>query len=260
MKFTKGDTVVSLEKLWFLQKRHAARYASFQPPKPSNPSHDLEELAVKPLLNALSHQALQDPERFSFYRTIPEGDARFEFVRSIVWADAQNYTSPEDFISREAYFFASLTPSILASNRYRLVLHHLPLEINRTVPESTFLPLVQTIYDISEQKWSKTELKARITSIVEKGSAGTLDEMRKESALLDEMELEFTVKKSWVKLVHGYIRWAMVARMPGPDGAETMRILGRSESLRRLDAAREVLQMSNEMDERDEVSSKKMED
>ena len=34
--------------------------------------------------------------------------------------------------------------------------------------------------------------------------------------------------------------------MPGPDGAETMRILGREETLRRLDYARELVSLRAE--------------
>lgn len=241
MKFTKGDTVVSLEKLWFLQKRHATRYASLQPPKPSNPSHDLEEIAVKPILKSLDQQAVQDPDRFSCYMSIPEGDSRFEFVRSILWADTQNYSTPDDFISRQVYFFTAPTSSALSSTRYRLILHQLPLKINDEVPTSSFLPLLQTFHDIADQDWNKAELKARIAKIIDQGSAGTVVEMKKANEIPDGMELELVTRKAWVKLVHGYIRWAIMASMHGPDGAETMRILGRAESLRRLEAAGKIL-------------------
>lgn len=256
MKFTKGDSVVSLDKLWFLQKRHAARYASLQPPKPTNPSHDLEEIAVKPILKALDQQALQDPDRFSLYTSIPE-DSRFELVRSILWADAQNYTSPDEFISRQVYFFTPPTTSNLASTQYRLILHQLPPEINSEVPSSTFLPLLQTLHDISDQDWSKAELKSRIASIIDQGSAGTIEEIKKANELPDGMELESAVKKAWVKMVHGYIRWAIMAGMHGPDGSETMRILGRSESLRRLETAGDLLQSTNE-DEGGQIQEAKL--
>ena len=240
MKFTKGETIVSLEKLWFLQKRHASRYASTQPPKPSNPSHDLEELAVKPLLNSLDQEALQDPDRFSFYISLLERDARFELIRSLVWTDVKNYTSPDDFIARHATLFASPTPSTLTPKRPSLTLHHLPLEANVTVPAPEFVQLVQPLCDIPEHEWNATELKARIDSIVEKGSAGTIEEIKKENEAQDAVELERRAKKSWSTLVHSYIRWAIMAGVPGLEGVKVMIILGRSESLKRLEVAREV--------------------
>lgn len=54
-------------------------------------------------------------------------------------------------------------------------------------------------------------------------------------------ELGVAVRKSWGGLVHGYVRWAVMGEAPGPDGAETMRILGREEVLKRLERAAEVL-------------------
>lgn len=246
MKFTKGDTVVSLEKLWFLQKRHAARYASLQPPKPTNPSHDLEELAVKPIMRSLDRQFLRAPDRFSFYRTLPEGSARLDFVRLLLWADALNYTSPDDFILRHVYFFAQPTSVALLSNPYRLVLYQLPPETNNTLSTSKFLPMFQTIYDVSEQDWSKSELKARITNIVDKGTAETLEELKKMNKDLYGSKIESMVHKSWGNLVHGYIRWATMVGKPGPGGADTMAILGRTETLRRLKVAGDILQRSSE--------------
>lgn len=246
MKFTKGDTVVSLEKLWFLQKRHAARYASLQPPKPINPSHDLEELAVKPIMRSLDRQFLRAPHRFSFYRTLPEGSARLDFVRLLLWADALNYTSPDDFILRHVYFFAQPTSVALLSNSYRLVLYQLPPEANNTLPTSKFLPMFQTIYDLSEQDWSKPELKARIANIVDNGIAETLEELKKTNKDLYGSKIDSTVHKSWGNLVHGYIRWATMVGKPGPGGADTMAILGRTESLRRLKVAEDILQRSSD--------------
>lgn len=243
MKFTKGETIVSLEKLWFLQKRHAARYASTQPPKPSNPSHDLEELVVKPVLNSLQQHALENPDRFSFYTSVPEGDARFDLVRSLVWADVKNYTGPDDFITRHANLFAPPTPSTLGLSRPSLTLHHLPLEANVAIPTSTFLQLMQPLYDIPEHEWNPTDLKARIDSILEKGIEGTIEEMKKENESLDPVGLRSGLKKSWSALVHSYIRWAIVAGLPGLESGKVMMILGRSESLKRLEVARDALQV-----------------
>jgi glutamyl-tRNA synthetase len=241
-KFTKGDTVVSLEKLWFLQRRHASRYASIQPPKPPNPSHDLEKLAVKPTLTLVEHHARQDPEHFSFYGSLPE-DRRFDFVRAIIWADSQNYSTPYDFISRHVYFFTAPTPSTLVATRPSLKLYGVLPELAHSTLHATLLGFFQDLSEIKEQDWNTAELKRYTTSIVDQGTAKSIEELRSQQIWSEE--LKPVLKKAWAKLVHGCIRWAIMAGMPGPDGAETMRILGRSESLRRLEVAEEILQSSD---------------
>lgn len=239
MKFTKGDTVVSLEKLWFLQRRHAARYASQQPPKPSNQSHDLEELAVKPLLASLTQQAIENPEHFAFYTSIPNDDAKFDFLRSILWADASNYTTPKEFISRNAYFFRAPIPLAICSKKQSLVLDDIPDAEGRTIPGSTLSALIQTFQDIPAEEWNATSLRHQINHIVEEGSSITL-KVLKDGTSTEGDDVEPKIRKSWMKLVHMYIRAALVAGMPGPEGVRMMEILGRSETLKRFHAAAEV--------------------
>jgi hypothetical protein len=47
--------------------------------------------------------------------------------------------------------------------------------------------------------------------------------------------------KAWRKAVYLYLRWATTAGKPGPDCAETMRILGKGETFTRLKVARNIL-------------------
>ena len=57
----------------------------------------------------------------------------------------------------------------------------------------------------------------------------------------DEENLEGLFKKAWSRAVHGYIRWAIAAGHPGPDGVVSMGILGKEETLRRFELAKEVM-------------------
>lgn len=50
------------------------------------------------------------------------------------------------------------------------------------------------------------------------------------------------IKKSWMRLVHGYIRWAIAGGQSGPDGADCMAILGKEETLRRFAFAKVVME------------------
>lgn len=65
---------------------------------------------------------------------------------------------------------------------------------------------------------------------------------------------------SWTKLVHDYLRWALLAGMSGPSGVDTMHILGRSETLRRLDVAEKALRTGDGGTGGDEVDSTKLQD
>jgi glutamyl-tRNA synthetase len=235
LKFTKGDTIVSLDKLWFLQRRHATRYAALQPPKPSTPFHDLEEIAVKPTLAALNHHVVFNPEDFPFYALIPEED-RFNYVRAIVWADAQNYTGFDDFITRHMYFFNAPSDQSLSRSSIPPRLAGLPNGVGHmAVDRSVFHPLFESFREIEKKDWTDETLKQKIDSIVDQASPDTIKKMQSSPTWSDE----FTplVRKSWEKLVHEHIRWALMAWMPGPTGVKTMRILGREECLRRFDRA-----------------------
>ena len=238
LKFTKGDTVVALEKLWFLQKRHAARYASEQPPPPKNPSHDLSLLALQPILTLLSKTAIQTPEEFSFYISIPES-LRFDFVRSILWADARSYQNPQDFVTRHQYFFRAPTHSELHSNYLSPKLHNIPSGITHTPPLPLILNFFSNFGEISRNDWNEDELKSWIESVIDQGSMQSIAESKGKDWWTDELDIK--VRKSWGKLVHGYVRWAVMGGAAGPDGAETMRILGREEVLERLKRAAKVL-------------------
>jgi glutamyl-tRNA synthetase len=238
MKYTRGDTVVEFQKLWFLQKRHAARYASTQTSlsPPSNPSHSLFELAVKPIAVLLDRRAaLPD---YSFYNTIPQGHPREDFVAEILWADAQNYTNPEDFIARNNYFF--ITPSVesLKSTIPALKLHKIS-PYPHTVSPDTMIDLFRLITDVPAEQWDLESLMTVIRDVVSRGLSLMLDKP------VGQVEVggveELVVKKSWTKLVHQYLRWLLVAGKPGPDGVVTMKILGKKETARRLSVAEEVL-------------------
>lgn len=234
MKFTKGDTIVSFEKLWFLQRRHAARYASIQPPI-------LEDLALKPLLKELKDTTVS--QNLTFYSTIPEGKPREDYVRSLLLADISNYTLPPGFVKRNLYFFATPTIDELRSMSCEFILHNIPSEITRKIDPAVFLKLGK-FDDIEEQDWNTVSIKSRIEHIVAQGSATSIAELGNQEISMPDPEL--AIKKAWKRLAMSYFRWALVCGQPGPDTTETMRILGRKESLTRLENSRKVLEEGQE--------------
>jgi glutamyl-tRNA synthetase len=251
MKYTKGDTIVGFEKLWFLQKRHATRYASTQSPlsPPKNPSHSLVELAVKPTVALLDSRSSL-PE-YSFYDTIPQGERRKDFVAAIIWADVQNYTNPEDFIARNNYFFISPSADTLTGTIPALKLHKIPPLYSHAISRDKMIDLFRLITDVPAESWDLESLRAVISEVVSRGVSLTLEKPVGQIGPDTETEaVEMALKKSWIRLVHGYLRWVLVAGKPGPDGVEMMKILGKEEMGRRLAVAAEVLRQGGGASER----------
>ena len=244
MKYTRGDTVVGFEKLWFLQRRHAARYASIDADRESNanlttpsPSHSLIELAVKPIIALLDQPSTSSD--YSFYHTMIHKHIREYFVTAVVNADAQNYTNPSEFIQRNIYFFDRPSTEALSVTIPSLELHKLPSSYSNTVSPDTIIGLAGLLLSIPDEAWCLNALKGVLyREAISRGLKMTLGESVEQS--LDEAEV-LKVEKSWTKLMHQYLRWALVASKPGPDGVETMRILGREETGRRLATAEEAL-------------------
>ncbi|KAE9372324.1 hypothetical protein N431DRAFT_240036 [Stipitochalara longipes BDJ] len=239
MKYTTGDTVVGFEKLWFLQKRHAARYASTQAESPydQEPSHSLLELAVKPILKLLDSPS-NDADH-SFYQSIPHAEYRKSIVQRLVFADAQNYTNPATFIQRNEYFFTRPSVEVLTATVPPLKLHHLPLQYSNSISSTTITDLYQTLMNISDNLWVADLLRAKVVEMISMGTQRTMEDT--EGGVTLNKELELGLEKGWVRLMHQYLRWALVAGKPGPDSVLTMELLGMEETGRRLTTAAEVL-------------------
>jgi glutamyl-tRNA synthetase len=235
MKYTKGDTIVSFEKLWYLQKNHAGRYASVSPQAPIKPSQDLTELALKPIIKLLDERSAR--EDMCIYTSIPEGSLREDYVHSILWADAQNYTVPHEFINRNIYFFSAPSISKLEATIPALKLRQVPPIVSfYEIPPRIFISLINNVCELDSVDWNRTNIKFWINWVIDQGAHLSLADVEE----VDET-IHQTIRKAWNKTVHQYLRWAFTTGKPGPDCAETMRILGKEETSRRLKVGRDIL-------------------
>ncbi|TAQ90252.1 hypothetical protein B7494_g1441 [Chlorociboria aeruginascens] len=237
LRFTRGDTIVGFDKLNFLQKRHAARYASLPQDNTLSPAHDLMELAVSHILKQLEKIEFQS-EKAALYRAMPDVQSRKFFIYSIVLADASNYSNPAEFITRSHYFFHAPSPEKLLAEMPSLKLRNIPSGSQHEISER-LIQFTDNFAEISDVHWKTSNIKSWINSIVDQGSLSTI--LRPHLVGESTEKLEELATKAWSKAVHQYLRWAISAGMPGPDGAVTMSILGREESLRRLKMAKEVI-------------------
>lgn len=242
MKYTRGDSVVAFEKLWFLQKRHAARYASSPvvstlDQKRTNPLH---ALAVKPIITLLDETSTSSD--YSFYQGIAKPENRENFVQRLVFADAQSYTNPAEFIQRNVYFFTPPSVEALTTTVPALSLHRIPSRYPNTVSRDTITSFFKMLMTISPESWGGDTIRPYLQSLVSSGVEYTLKNIEGEIESGEEAAASHTaLQKSWVKLMNQYLRWALVAGKPGPDSVLTMELLGYEETGRRLDAAATVL-------------------
>jgi glutamyl-tRNA synthetase len=151
-----------------------------------------------------------------------------EIIAPLLHADAKSFTNAEEFVSRNATFFqTTLTrPSYTPANQ----ITQIPISSLHTASAALTL--------VPQQHWNIATHKFNITSY--DGASAVLEE---NPALADaNADAEKTctaADKTFKKELYHYLRWALSAGAPGPGIPETMVILGRDETLRRLSEARE---------------------
>lgn len=85
---------------------------------------------------------------------------------------------------------------------------------------------------VPESHWNIETHKFNITSYDGSGITMSREE--------DGEKARTAADKAFKKELYHYLRWALSAGAPGPGIPETMEILGRSETVRRLQEAREM--------------------
>ncbi|TGO56889.1 hypothetical protein BCON_0072g00350 [Botryotinia convoluta] len=239
MKYTRGDSVVTFEKLNFIQRKHAARYKELRRSDETIPPfQDLLELAAKPILNRM--KTLPEFGDLIFYNCENNDAAKENYILSIISAGIQNYTLPETFYSNHKYFFAAPTTLDLESRTPPHKLHSAPEGVIYPVP-SDFTNSFDALSSISLENWNVPELKGFTNLVVDQGAMMSTAEFTASGKPYTE-DAQKVIKKSWMKLVHAYLRWAIAGGQSGPDTADIMAILGRDESLRRLGVAKEIME------------------
>ncbi|KAM3088020.1 Glutamate--tRNA ligase mitochondrial [Clarireedia jacksonii] len=237
MKYTKGDSVVAFEKLDFLQRKHAARYALMaQENHHPEKYHDLRLLAATPILKLIN--ASQDQKKYEFYNCKNEDEAKILYIYKLLLLDAERYTLPADFLVRNRYFFTAPKPSDLEHNMTSLKLRHVPSGALFEPPED-FADSFDAILTIPEKRWQRTELQPLIELLITQGTMLTTAEYTQNREWTEGGQQQ--IKKGWTTLIHRYLRWALLAGDSGPQAVDTMLILGHEESVRRLEVAKKFM-------------------
>ncbi|PYH90273.1 glutamyl-tRNA synthetase [Aspergillus ellipticus CBS 707.79] len=213
LKFTKGNTVVAFEKLWFLQKEHASRFAK-------TPGPAYHEMLTKVI------QAVKDtyPEQVSRIHSLVPRPSRCstEYVGAILRADAKSYTNAPDFVARNATFFAD----DVTRPEYEPTTDVPIQDLHTSVAAITFIP---------EDQWTLENLRANIEACAPPPPR-IPDDLTPDQAL----KLQERTTKTFKKALYHYLRWALSGGNHGPGMPDTLHILGYHESVRRLNEARKL--------------------
>ncbi|KAL2862728.1 glutamate--tRNA ligase MSE1 [Aspergillus lucknowensis] len=220
LKITRGNTVVAFEKLWFLQKAHAQRFAA-------NGGPEFDDM-VSSVSNVV--ESTTTPEQLSRMiqpRTLPE------LITPLLQADAKSFTNATEFVNRNATFFTTTLerPPYTPTNQAQAATPAFPISSLHTAAATLCL--------VPEPHWTIGTHRDNIkyydgASVVLELNPDAVDQNS------DPEKTRVNADKTFKKELYHYLRWALSAGAPGPGIPETMVILGREETLRRIREAREL--------------------
>lgn len=201
----------------------------------------------------------QSPDRLLINHTpfrgpLLRGRSLKDHVALLLRADAKSFTNTDGFLARNATFFMPTIQRanyIPASNR----------DLSSPIPLSALHTAAAALSLVPESHWTIEIHRSNISSYNAETSIpdSTSSSSSTTSTLAASPEVTnpkepvngtaspatpqkagATTDKIFKKELYHYLRWALSAGAPGPGIPETMAILGRNETLRRLDDARQL--------------------
>jgi glutamyl-tRNA synthetase len=217
LKFTKGNSIVSFDKLWYLQKNHAkiiierAMQSSTADPSFENLLDLLESAARTAYPNS---------------RALATQDLRI-YMTKILFIDAKTYENPSSYVERNAYFFTTLPPASPSPDTSisKSDLHTAAMDVLKNFDQTVTKDVI-----ISAPTY--TEIKTRLDATIAE-YAKVIGEVIQQRATVDG-EVDKTKMKEWSKHLHHYLREKLCFGRPGPGSSQVMAVLGHEECWRRL--------------------------
>ena len=200
LKFTKGSTVVTPEKLDFLQQRYARRYIS-EGGKPFQTMVEDVTLALSEIDNKKQPSAVLQGRKID------------TLVAMALQADAQSYTSATEFARRIVGFFKPPAPERVYE------------ALDPEIPLSTIQTMAATLLLVPHESWTASVHRANFYAI------------SFPSRIMNEDAKSKNMSKSWKKEYYRFLRWALVGGASGPSLPDMMEILGRDICVARIQQA-----------------------
>lgn len=218
LKFTRGNTIVSFEKLWYLQKNHAKiiidRAMKSQENDPS----------FEGLVSLVAEAADSQYQPAHYQAILGQRDMR-SHVMGVLSVDDKNYDNPEAYLKRNEYFFTSDLPES-SSNTTDGVSRD---ELQAAVTEMMSFDSLQAIKPPqSIEQFNYQSLKSDLTTAAT-AYAEAIEEICRKRAPHSSEDL-----KEWRKGIHRHLREKLTFGMPGPGSSHVMAVLGYEESCRRI--------------------------
>ncbi|OAP57090.1 glutamate-tRNA ligase [Fonsecaea erecta] len=201
LKITKGNTIVSFDKLNFLQEQHARRRVlaggeAFE--------QIIRDVAVAVLERYGAGRIMQFLDSGSQKRQLRD------VLANLLRAESLHYRSPSQFAEQCSLFFEPVTLGDLEVSDVEL-LH--PLRV-----------AASTLALIPEQSWTRDTHLAHLRALEASSPA---------AAAADES----VDPRTWKRELYHYLRWALLGGRQGPGIAETLEILGRGTCIQRIQDA-----------------------
>jgi glutamyl-tRNA synthetase len=265
LKFTKGNTMVLMEKLWFLQKNHVQRRIE--------QARNGHKTALADIVEKVSAAAAaQYPEA----RAKHASNTSFaKFCKSILLADDKSYQTADQFVQRNWYFFSyddshiSPPPQHTSSSDPASPedVHNLAIDVLRSIdPEKPYLvsqfekpvttkPEAAHARPATDLERASARIHAYLNEAVWQrvlpSSSGSEEDLKVqipftdqpidnvkfvEATVADEGKREDVLKayKELQKAAMKLLREKLAAATPGPGVGALMAVLGYEECCRRI--------------------------
>lgn len=196
-KFTKGSTIVSLDKLYFLQKQHALRYIDMEGEQFNTMVQEILEV-LEQNYNAQVIQALAG------------GREPKKLVALMLRAQKDSYISPKSFANKCSIFFAPLPSMSELKKPAKFSLQSL----STAAMALCFVPA---------QDWTAVTHRRSLAELQMQFSLGG-------NSSKDQ-------RKAWSKDLYPFLREVLLGSGSGPSIPDTMEILGKDICTERIQSA-----------------------
>lgn len=236
LKFTTGNTIVTFEKMWFLQRNHVLRLC--EKAKSTGTLAPIEHLVQR--IVSIAEQRYPD--------VLDElgKEGMSTFCAMILLADNKSYQTAEHFVDRNAYFFrlgADEVPQRIDDQDVDDVLEIVMRQAEKLSEDKPSDTMGRFTAVESMNAWYHTAYSAALLSHVlgpehEKRILSDLGAGMNSASIIDKLsadsEADLTRYKGLQKVFMKCLREQLCGGKPGPSMGMVMAILGVSECKKRL--------------------------
>lgn len=231
LKFSKGDIMVSMEKLPFLQEKHLRKLV--QDGKVTDTATFTRHV-LQPIKNIVDKVESARKCGATAYESIPVEKLGEPLPHARILDEPFWRYIPEHIHPRRGTVDQSEPAYVVAVQQLRFHFWEIPeaelrrsFEVAQLKPASQAMPLlISYLTAVEEECWEPKMLQQTVKQIDNDPRLDALSEER---------------PKSKPMLLWALVRWALAALLSGPSTTEIMFLLGREETLRRLDVAKRMV-------------------